>query len=70
MAMGAALKAKAGEGVVWVTRRSLSHKTSHIHSNVKMQQKRHRPPQEKTSGLSCDTALYSHKYKKLHENSR
>jgi hypothetical protein len=29
------------------------------------QQKRHRPPHDKTSGLSSDTALYPNKYKNL-----
>jgi hypothetical protein len=32
-------------------------------------QKRHRPPHDKTSGLSYDTALYPHEYKNLHEDS-
>jgi hypothetical protein len=32
------------------------------------QQKRHRPPHDKTSGLSFDTALYPHEYKNLHGN--
>jgi hypothetical protein len=33
-------------------------------------QKRHRPPHDKTSGLSSDTALYPHEYKNLNGNSR
>jgi hypothetical protein len=33
-------------------------------------QKRHRPPRDKTSGLSFDTALYPYEYKNLHGNSR
>jgi hypothetical protein len=33
-------------------------------------QKRHRPPPDKTSGLSFDTAMYPHEYKNLHGNSR
>jgi hypothetical protein len=30
-----------------------------------VRQKRHRPPHDMTSGLSFDTALYPHDYKKL-----
>jgi hypothetical protein len=33
-------------------------------------QKRHRPPPDKASGLSFDTAMYPREYKNLHENSR
>jgi hypothetical protein len=30
-------------------------------------QKRHRPPLDKTSGLSFDTPMYLHEYKNVHE---
>jgi hypothetical protein len=33
-------------------------------------QKRHRPPPDKTSRLSFDTAMYPHEYTNLHGNSR
>jgi hypothetical protein len=33
----------------------------------RVQQTRHRPPNDKTSGLSSDTALYPHKYNNLHK---
>jgi hypothetical protein len=33
-------------------------------------QKRHRPPHDKTPGLSFDTAMYPHQYKNLRGNSR
>jgi hypothetical protein len=36
----------------------------------RMKKKRQRPPHDKTSGLSFDTAMYPHKYKNLHRNSR
>jgi hypothetical protein len=36
----------------------------------RVQQKRHRPPPDKTSGLDFDTAMYPHEYKNLHGKPR
>jgi hypothetical protein len=38
--------------------------------NFRVQQKRHRPPFDKTSELSINTGMYPDEYKNLHGNSR